>query len=370
MGGPRAAWHGFLLARCARCKNACQAARPRPARSRSLPQPPRPNPPPSPPEEELLERLAPPEAAGRRLDQVAAELFAPRLSRAQVQRLLGEGRLSLDGREAKASARLQGGEALSLRLPPPQPLELRPEAMDLAVLLEDPHLIVVNKAPGVVVHPAAGHETGTLVHGLLHHCGDLAGVGGVLRPGIVHRLDMDTSGALVAAKDDRAHRGLVAAFAAGRVKKEYLALVWGRVPEDQGEITAEIGRHPTQRHKMAVTARRGRQAATSWQRLQEYPGPLTLLEIRLHTGRTHQIRVHMTSWGHPVVGDKVYGGGEKRLLSLSSDIRPLGSLVDRQLLHAWKLRLCHPRGHEELNLTAPIPEDFQAVLDFLAGTHD
>lgn len=331
-----------------------------------MPQPPRQNPPPSPPEEELVERLAPPEAAGRRLDQVAAELFAPRLSRAQVQRLLGEGRLSLDGREAKASARLQGGEALSLRLPPPQPLELRPEAMDLAVLLEDPHLIVVNKAPGVVVHPAAGHETGTLVHGLLHHCGDLAGVGGVLRPGIVHRLDMDTSGALVAAKDDRAHRGLVAAFAAGRVKKEYLALVWGRPPMN-GEIKTGIGRHPVDRKRMSSQGRQTKPALTRWRLVRHFPqAEVSLLRVAIATGRTHQIRVHLAEAGWPVLGDALYGGRRARRLPPGAAGRELKK-AGRQMLHALRLAFRHPVTGQEVAVLAPLPPDFRAVLHALAA---
>lgn len=331
-----------------------------------MPQPPNPNPPQPLAGDELLERRVPREAAGRRLDQVAAELFAPRLSRAQVQRLMGEGRLSLDGQEAKASARIKGGGLLSLRLPPPQPLELQPEAMDLAVLFEDPHLIVVNKAPGVVVHPAAGHETGTLVHGLLHHCGDLAGVGGVLRPGIVHRLDMDTSGALVAAKDDRAHRGLVAAFAAGRVKKEYLALVWGRPPE-RGEIKTGIGRHPVDRKRMSSQGRQTKPALTRWQLVRYFStAEVSLLRVAIATGRTHQIRVHLAEAGWPVLGDTVYGGRRARKLPPGEAGRALKA-ASRQMLHALRLAFRHPVTGEEVAVLAPLPPDFRAVLQALAG---
>lgn len=332
-------------------------------------QPPLQNPAPPVPEpapaDELFQRQVPTESAGRRLDQVAAELLGPRLSRAQIQRLLSEGRLSLDGRVAKASARVKGGETLSLRLPPPQPLELRPEAMDLAVLLEDPHLIVVNKAPGVVVHPAAGHETGTLVHGLLHHCGDLAGVGGVLRPGIVHRLDMDTSGALVAAKHDQAHRRLVAAFAAGRVKKRYLALVHGEPPA-AGVITEGIGRHPIDRKRFSSKGTHTKPARSSWRVLKRLPHGLCLLSVSIATGRTHQIRVHLSEAGWPVVGDPLYGGrrGRRRLPD------PAGQAVEvahRQLLHALELAFDHPMTGAPVALLAPLPADFRRVLAALAA---
>lgn len=306
---------------------------------------------------------------GLRLDQLLAQKLAT-FSRARVQKWIRSGLVRVNDLERSANYRVRAGDQLSCTIPAVQPWHLAPEAIPLDIIYEDDDLVVINKPSGLTVHPGAGHRDGTLVNALLHHCPNLEGIGDVQRPGLVHRLDKDTSGVMVVAKTAVAHQFFLQQFKDRLVDKRYVALVWGRVPENQGEITTEIGRHPSQRHKMAVTTRRGRQAATSWQRLQDYPGPLSLLEIRLHTGRTHQIRVHMTSWGHPVVGDKVYGGGEKRLLSLPPDMRQLGSLVDRQLLHAWKLRLRHPRGHGELSLTAPIPEDFQTVLDFLAGLHD
>ncbi len=329
-------------------------------------QPPAQNPESAAPAGELFQRRVPAEAAGRRLDQVAAELLAPRLSRAQVQRLLAEGRLSLDGRRDKGSARVKGGEELSLILPPPQPLDLRPEAMDLAVLFEDSHLIVVNKAPGLVVHPAAGHETGTLVHGLLHHCGDLAGVGGMLRPGIVHRLDMDTSGALVAAKDDRAHRGLVAAFAAGRVKKQYLALVWGQPPAS-GEIKTGIGRHPVDRKRMSSQGRQTKPALTRWRLVRFFPAAeVSLLRVTIATGRTHQIRVHLAEAGWPVLGDAVYGGRRARKLP-PGEAGPALKAAHRQMLHALRLAFSHPVTGGKVAVVAPLPADFRAVLHALAA---
>jgi 23S rRNA pseudouridine1911/1915/1917 synthase len=307
--------------------------------------------------------------AGVRLDQLLAQKLAS-FSRARVQKWIRSGLVRVNDLEQPANYRVRVGDQLICTIPEVQPWHLAPESIALDILYEDDDLVVINKPPGLIVHPGAGHSDGTLVNALLHHCPNLEGIGDVQRPGLVHRLDKDTSGVMVVAKTEMAHQFFLQQFKDRKVDKRYLALVWGRVPENKGEITAEIGRHPTQRHKMAVTVRRGRQAATSWQRLQEYPGPLTLLELRLHTGRTHQIRVHMTSLGHPVLGDKVYGGGEKRLLTLLPEMRLLGSLVYRQLLHAWKLHFFHPRRHEELNLTAPLPEDFQIVLDFLAGAHD
>ncbi|MFZ5585141.1 MAG: RluA family pseudouridine synthase [Thermodesulfobacteriota bacterium] len=308
-------------------------------------------------------------AAGRRLDQAAAELLAPELSRAQVQRLLEEGRLTLAGRPAKPGQRVRGGEIIELVLPPPQPLELIPEAMDLKVLYEDGHLIVVNKAPGVVVHPAAGHATGTLVHGLLHHCGDLAGVGGKLRPGIVHRLDKDTSGALVAAKSDQAHRALVAAFAAGRVDKRYLALVWGRPPRS-GQIDAGIGRHPVDRKRMSGQARQAKAALSRWSLVRHFPAAgVSLLKVAIATGRTHQIRVHLAEAGWPVLGDAVYGGRRARR-TLPGPAGAALRAAGRQLLHALELGFDHPVTRERVRVVAPLPADFRAVLHALAAAEE
>ncbi len=222
---------------------------------------------------------------------------------------------------------------MSLTVPPPEPSGLAPEALPLEILYEDQDLILVNKPPGLVVHPAPGHREGTLLNALVHHCPDLAEVGELSRPGLVHRLDKDTSGVLVAAKTALAHAHLVRQFHDREVEKIYVALVWGRFDRRAGTIDQQIGRHPTARQKMSAHPRRGKPAVTHWRVVQEYPGPLTLMELSPKTGRTHQLRVHLAMLGHPVVGDATYGGGAARLkghLRLES-LRPL---VTRQLLHA------------------------------------
>jgi 23S rRNA pseudouridine1911/1915/1917 synthase len=306
------------------------------------------------------------ESEGLRLDQFLAQKLSS-FSRARVQKWLRSGLVLVNDLVRPAHYRVKAGDRLTCTMPEVQPWHLAPEEIPLEILYEDDDLVVLNKPAGLTVHPGAGQRRGTLVNALLHHCPDLQGIGEVQRPGLVHRLDKDTSGAMVVAKTEFALQFFLRQFKDRQVDKKYLALVWDRLAESQGEIKTTIGRHPTQRHKMSANARGGREAATSWQRLREYPGPLSLLELTLHTGRTHQIRVHLTSLGHPVVGDKVYGGGERRLLTLPQELRPLSSLVHRQLLHAWKLRLKHPRRDEDLTLTAPLPGDFQSVLDYLAG---
>ncbi len=302
------------------------------------------------------------EDAGSRLDQVLAR--ATTLTRSRLQKLLKAGLVRVNGRERPASFRVRGGEAIALELPPPEPSPLLPEPRPLAIIYEDRDLLVVNKPPGLVVHPGAGHRQGTLLNALLHHCPELKEMGGVNRPGLVHRLDKDTSGLLVVAKTDPAQQSLVGQFQAREISKTYLALVWGRLPEAQGEIKGEVGRHPTERHRMSVHPRRGKTAVTRWRRLREFPGPLTLVELTPHTGRTHQLRVHLASLGHPVLGDATYGGGVSRLQGAPA-LKSLKALVHRQLLHAWRLGLTHPRTGEELSWEAPLPEDFQAVVDNL-----
>ena len=301
---------------------------------------------------------------GVRLDQFLAKKLTS-ISRSRVQKWIRSGLVRINDQERSANYRLRAGDRLLYTIPAVQPWHLTPEFIPLDILYEDDDLVALNKPAGLTVHPGAGKTAGTLVNALLHHCPDLEGIGDVQRPGLVHRLDKDTSGVMVVAKTETAHQFFLKQFKDRRVDKKYLALVWGRFGAGQGEVDAAIGRHPTQRHKMAVTGRGGREAATSWRRLEEYPGPISLLELTLHTGRTHQIRVHMSSLGHPVVGDRIYGGSEKRLLTLPPSMRQLSFLIYRQLLHAWKLRIKHPRQKDELNLEAPLPEDFQGVLNFL-----
>ena len=304
--------------------------------------------------------------AGERVDVFAASL-TPKLSRSRIKRLIEEGLLLVDGRRVRPSYRLRTGDGLSVTLPPPAPVELIPEAVDLDVLYEDDHLVAVNKPPGMVVHPAPGHDRGTLVHALLNHCGELSSVGGFMRPGIVHRLDKDTSGVLVATKTDAAHQALAERFSSRRVEKTYLALVWGD-PGDEGRSTRPIGRHPTHRHKMAAGATRGgREADTRWRVRGRLEGGVSLLQVDILTGRTHQIRVHMSDAGHPVVGDSVYGGGLGRGRGLPGPVKAALGGVDRQMLHSWRLGFDHPVSGEGLELIAVLPEDFLRVVTGLGG---
>ena len=282
--------------------------------------------------------------AGERLD-VFLSRSLPDLSRAHAQRLIAEGHVRIGRESAKASTRLEDGMRVEVERPAPAPVELEAEAIPLSVLYEDADLIVVNKPAGMAVHPGPGHERSTLVNALLAHCPDLAGIEGTLRPGIVHRLDKDTSGLLIVAKNDRAQLRLSAQMASRAMRKEYLALVQG-TPPPSGTIDAPVGRHPGQRKQMAIVAE-GRPARTHFRAL----GPVgrdTLVLARLESGRTHQIRVHFAGIGHPVIGDPVYGR--------RSD------LVDRQFLHAWRLGFEHPRTGGWIALEAPLPEDLTAAL--------
>ena len=300
-------------------------------------------------------------AEGRRLDVVAQELLGSEFSRSQVQRLLREGHITLDGGPARAALKVRAGQSIGVDLPEPEPTELIPQAMDFKVLFEDEHLIALNKPPGLVVHPAPGHSQGTLVHGLLHHCdGELAGVGGKLRPGIVHRLDKDTSGALVAAKSDAAHRGLVAMFAAGKVDKTYLALVWG-APSMKGKVETGIGRHPVDRKRMSSQGRHTKPAQSNWRVVRRFKAGLSLLRVTIKTGRTHQIRVHLSEAGFPVVLDATYGGRRQQRSAPETVAAALKS-ADRQMLHALELGLDHPITGQRLDLIAPLPPDYRAVL--------
>jgi 23S rRNA pseudouridine1911/1915/1917 synthase len=303
----------------------------------------------------------PADAEGRRLDVVAQELLGPDFSRNQIQRLLRGGNMTLDGGPARAAVKVHAGQIISVELPEPEPSELIPQDMHLDVLFEDEHLIAINKPPGLVVHPAPGHIHGTLVHGLLYHCqGELAGVGGKLRPGIVHRLDKDTSGALIAAKSDAVHRGLVASFAAGKMDKTYLALVWGN-PPIKGKVDSGIGRHPVDRKRMSSKGRHTKPALSSWKVVRHFKADLSLLRVRIKTGRTHQIRVHLSEAGFPVVLDATYGG-RRQLRSAPEPVADALEQADRQMLHALELGLDHPITGKRLDLMAPLPKDFRAVL--------
>ncbi|MDE2762086.1 MAG: RluA family pseudouridine synthase [Gemmatimonadota bacterium] len=304
------------------------------------------------------------EAAGRLDGYVAARLG---LSRSRAAALIGEGRVLVDGRAAKKSEAVAEGRVVEVVVPAPAPSEAEPEDIALDVVFEDRDLVVVNKQAGLVVHPAPGHPRGTLVNALLHHVGDLSGIGGTLRPGIVHRLDRDTSGLMVVAKSDRAHRGLSEALRARRVKRVYLAALWGALGERDVLVDRPIGRHPRDRTRMAVVAG-GRPSRTRFRHLETWDAA-SLCEAALDTGRTHQIRVHAAAIGHPVVGDTVYGAGRERGFAGAARRRAaeLAGRARRQFLHARRLGFEHPVTGEAMNFSAPLPPDLEAVRAWAVG---
>ena len=271
------------------------------------------------------------------------------LTRSQATRLIESGEVAVNGRAVSKSYKLAGGEDIAVTLPEPEPVEAVPQDIPLDVVYEDADVIVVNKPSGMVVHPAPGHPDGTLVNALLYHCaGTLSGIGGALRPGIVHRIDRDTSGLIIAAKNDAAHQYLSAQLADHTLARTYECIVVGALREDRGTVDAPIARHPTGRKRMAVVAG-GREAVTHWEVIARYPG-YTHVRCRLETGRTHQIRVHMAYIGHPILGDTVYGA-KKEVPGLTG-----------QCLHAVGLRFLHPRTHEVVELSCPLPEEFTRML--------
>ncbi len=297
---------------------------------------------------------------GERLDVFLREKF-PAVSRGAMQRLIEQGHIRVNGQTVKPTHKPRAGEKIEVHFPEPRSAAAQPEAIPLDILFEDQSLLVVNKPAGLVVHPAAGHEEHTLVNALLHHCrGSLSGIGGVARPGIVHRLDKETSGCLVVAKNDETHLALSRQFADRQVEKIYHALVCGELARAAGEIHAAIARHPTHRKRMAVRDDSdGRTAHTSWRVLEKLPHA-TLVEARIHTGRTHQIRVHFQHLGHPVVGDTTYGATKnQRLEKLANYAAP------RVLLHAKELAFIHPRTQKPLKFSAPLPDDFKRALQLL-----
>lgn len=288
------------------------------------------------------------------------------LSRSQIRKAVEEGRVLVDGRRVKAGYRLRAGETVELAIPEAAPSSVQAEDIPLSIAFEDEHLLVVDKPAGMVVHPAAGHSRGTLVHALLHHCRDLSGIGGVLRPGIVHRLDRDTSGLLLVAKTDEAHRGLTTQFRDRRIDKTYLALVLGTPRTETGEILLPVGRHPADRKKMSTRSSRGREAVTRWH-VRERFGSVTLLEVDLLTGRTHQIRVHLSSQGHPVVGDAVYGRSGLLKSVADTETRSILREVKRQALHAARIAFRHPVHGTFLSFQSPLPEDMAGLCEALRG---
>ena len=290
---------------------------------------------------------------GERVDQFLARTV-PDLTRSAVQRLLEEGAVTLGGEPVKKNRKTEAGEVYVVDLPDPEPIEALPQNIPLDVVYEDEDVIVVNKPVGMVVHPAAGHPDGTLVNALLYHCGNsLSGINGKLRPGIVHRIDRDTSGLIIAAKNDAAHLALATQLEDHSLYREYHAIAVGGFREDAGTVDAPVARHPVDRKKMAVDRVNGKNAVTHWRVLERYSG-YTYLQCRLETGRTHQIRVHLASLGHPLLGDTVYGAK-----------KPVPGLAG-QCLHARKLTFTHPRSGEEMTVECPLPDWFEAVRQKLA----
>jgi 23S rRNA pseudouridine1911/1915/1917 synthase len=301
-----------------------------------------------------------PEHEGHRLDRFLVSVLESH-SRSQIQRLIADGQVTLGRRAAKANTTLKAGEQVLVEVPAPARSALEREDLPLDVLFQDADLAVIDKPAGMVVHPGAGHHSGTLVNALLHHMADLSGIGGELRPGIVHRLDRGTSGVMVVAKNDAAHRELTRQFHDREVEKEYIALVWGVVHAGR-RIDAAIGRDEKDRQKMSARAKHARHAVTRITRSMPLPG-LTLCQVAIHTGRTHQIRVHLSAIGHPVVGDSLYGGVHRRV---AGDIRAVQRLT-RPFLHAARLAFHHPVDGRRLEFIAPLPADLQSVLDDLVA---
>ena len=303
--------------------------------------------------------IVPPEQDGQRLDHVLAALV-PQQSRSQLQRLIKDGRVTLAGKAVvRANTPVATGQTIDVDVPAPVETDAKPQDLPLDIVFEDSDLVVINKAAGMVVHPAAGHAEGTLVNALLHHVDDLSGVGGELRPGIVHRLDRGTSGLMVVAKNDTAHEALARQFHDREVEKEYTALIWGLLPPGR-RIEEPIGRDPVNRQKMSTKARRARHAVSRITWAEHFPG-LALVGVAIATGRTHQIRVHLSSIGHPIVGDAMYGGVHRRV---APQLRAVQKL-ERPFLHASKLAFQHPRDGRDMQFASELPEDLAKVLEQL-----
>ena len=303
------------------------------------------------------------EEAGGRLDAYLASVTD--LTRSAAVRLIEEGQITVNGKTAVKKDKVKAGDTVEVNLPEPTPDVALPQNIPLDIVYEDEDILVVNKPCGMVVHPAAGNPDGTLVNAILYHCGDsLSGIGGVIRPGIVHRIDKDTSGLLVIAKNDAAHLALSDQLKVHRVRRVYHAIAIGNLREDEGTVDAPIGRHPTDRKRMAVlrgAEAQARDAVTHYRVLEHFDG-MCHVECRLETGRTHQIRVHMASLGHPLLGDPVYGGASHRFCEAHA------AWIHGQCLHAAELSLIHPRSGEEMHFSCPLPEDMERILTFLRRT--
>jgi 23S rRNA pseudouridine1911/1915/1917 synthase len=308
---------------------------------------------------EREERLLPaPSDAGQRLDLFLARRL-PDLSRSRIQQLIREGRVTTADRAAKASERVRAGVDIGVSIPPPVPADPEPEALPLTILYDDADIVVIDKPAGIVVHPAPGHARGTVVNALLHHVGGLSGVGGRVRPGIVHRLDRGTSGVMIVAKHDAAHRDLARQFHDRTVRKEYVALVWGAVRSGT-RLDQPIGRDPRARQRMSTRARRARPAITDVLAVEPL-GPVSYIRVTIGTGRTHQIRVHLSEAGYPIVGDAVYHGVRRKVPAALAAVTRL----NRPFLHAARLEVAHPSDHRRLVFDAALPPDLASVVEAL-----
>jgi len=312
-----------------------------------------------------IDFVVPPDFEGQRLDRFLVSVLADQ-SRSQLQRLIADGHVTVTTpsgapKTAKANLSLKDGDRIQVEAPPPRPSDVAGEELPLEVLFQDADLAVINKPSGMVVHPAAGHDSGTLVNALLHHITDLSGIGGELRPGIVHRLDRGTSGVMVVAKNDATHQELSRQFHDREVEKEYIALVWGVVQAGR-RIDAAIGRDPVNRQKMSARSKHARNAVTRITRAHHMPA-VTLCQVAIHTGRTHQIRVHLSAIGHPIVGDSTYGGVHRRV---AGDIKAVQRLT-RPFLHAARLVFHHPEDGRRMEFITPLPQDLMDILEDLPG---
>jgi 23S rRNA pseudouridine1911/1915/1917 synthase len=297
--------------------------------------------------------------SGKRADVVFSRLLSG-FTRSQIRRLIDERLILVEGKPIKPSKKLSGGETVSIKLLPPEPMETRPQNIPLKVLYEDDDIVVVNKAAGISVHPGAGIKEGTLVNALLYRCKGLSGIGGKIRPGIVHRLDKDTSGVMVVAKNDFAHQALIGQFKSREVRKSYIALLLGKVKGDAGSFSSPIGRHPTNRIKMSSRAKTGKEALTLWKVIKRYE-EATMVEAEPRTGRTHQIRVHFADNGYPLLGDRVYGPVKHKSDLLNTVARNLG----RHALHASTIGFVHPTSEKRVEFHAPLPNDMMEVINTL-----
>jgi 23S rRNA pseudouridine1911/1915/1917 synthase len=315
---------------------------------------------------EKIELTFPGDGGPERLDSFVARM-AGAMTRSAVQKLIEGGHVTVDGVPQKPSLKLKGGERIAVIIPAPIAAEAAAEDIPLEILYEDGDLVVVNKPAGMVVHPGAGTSGGTLVNALLGHCEDLSGIGGTMRPGIVHRIDKDTSGILVVAKNDRAHNSLANQFKEHTIKRVYLALVYGAPKGEKGKIESVIGRHPVDRKRMSGKARRGKHAVTHWQVIGRFSG-IALMRLKLETGRTHQIRVHLSEAGHPLVGDKVYGGSGRLASVTDPHLKGLIKELDRQALHAKTLGFIHPATGKYLEFDTELPADMARIIEYLENS--